>query len=140
MPPPSSIHQLQSLQGKANFLRRFIANYVEITNGFMCFLKKGVPFLWDNFMQRSFDALKKSLTSTPLLGPPNYGRYFLLYLTVAKSTIGMALVQEDDALSQHVIYYLSQGLAGPEICYSPIEKLALAAIHAIQQLHHYILL
>lgn len=49
-PPPSSICQLQSLQGKAHFLRRFIANYVEITKGFMRFLKKGVPFLWDDFM------------------------------------------------------------------------------------------
>jgi len=51
LPPPSSIRQLQSLQGKANFLRQFIANYVEITKGFMRLLKKGVPFLWDDFAQ-----------------------------------------------------------------------------------------
>lgn len=50
----------------------------------------------------------------------------------------MVLVQEDGALSEHVIYYLSQSLVGPELRYSPIEKLALAAVHAIQQLHHYI--
>ena len=29
-PPPSSIQKLQSFQGKANFLRIFIANYVSI--------------------------------------------------------------------------------------------------------------
>jgi hypothetical protein len=34
LPPPSSLHQLQSLQGKENFLRRFIPNYVELTLGF----------------------------------------------------------------------------------------------------------
>jgi hypothetical protein len=34
LPPPSTLRQLQSLQGKANFLRRFIPNYVEITRGF----------------------------------------------------------------------------------------------------------
>jgi hypothetical protein len=34
LPPPSSLHQLQSLQGKANFLRRFIPNYAELTLGF----------------------------------------------------------------------------------------------------------
>jgi len=51
LPPQSSIRQLQSLQGKANFLRRFIANYAKITKGFMCLLKKGVPFLWDDFVQ-----------------------------------------------------------------------------------------
>jgi hypothetical protein len=41
---PCTVRQLQSLQGKANFLRRFIANYVKITKGFMCLLKKEVPF------------------------------------------------------------------------------------------------
>jgi hypothetical protein len=31
LPPPTNLTQLQSLQGKANFLRRFICNYAEIT-------------------------------------------------------------------------------------------------------------
>lgn len=43
IPPPHTILQLHSLQGKANFLRRFIVNYAKITKGFMCLLKKGVP-------------------------------------------------------------------------------------------------
>ena len=30
LPSPSSLHQLQSLQGKANFLRCFIPNYAEV--------------------------------------------------------------------------------------------------------------
>eukprot|EP00253_Pinus_taeda_P014165 PITA_14165 len=52
----------------------------------------------------------------------------------------MVLVQEDDALTEHVIYYLSRSLIGPELRYSPVEKLALAAVHAVQRLRHYILL
>ena len=52
----------------------------------------------------------------------------------------MVLVQEDDALIEHVIYYLSRSLIGPELLYSPIEKLALAAVYAILRLRHYILL
>jgi hypothetical protein len=50
-PPPNSVIQLQSLQGKANFLRCFVANYAEITKGFMRLLKKGVPFIWDEQAQ-----------------------------------------------------------------------------------------
>ena len=45
LPPPCTILQLQILQGKANFLRRFIVNYAKITKGFMCLLKKGVAFI-----------------------------------------------------------------------------------------------
>ena len=48
LPPLRTIRQLQSLQGKANILRRFIANYVEVTKGFMHLLKKDVPFYWDD--------------------------------------------------------------------------------------------
>lgn len=50
------------------------------------------------------------------------------------------MVQEDDAFTEHVIYYLSQGLVGPELRYSPIEKLALTIVHVVQRLRHYILI
>lgn len=33
-PPPFNVHQLQILKGKANFLQRFIVNYIEIAKGF----------------------------------------------------------------------------------------------------------
>ena len=39
LPPPSTLLQLQSLQGKAKFLRRFIPNYTELTKGFTRLLK-----------------------------------------------------------------------------------------------------
>jgi hypothetical protein len=90
--PPCTILQLQSLQGKANFLQCFITNYVEITKGFMCLLKKDVPFYWDDAAQCSFDALKHAPTTAPLLWPPNYNKDFLLYLVATESTIGMVLV------------------------------------------------
>jgi hypothetical protein len=45
--PPRTIRQLQGLQGKANFLCRFIVNYANITKGFMCLLKKDNSFIWD---------------------------------------------------------------------------------------------
>ena len=51
----------------------------------------------------------------------------------------MVLVQEDELFSEYVIYYLIQGLVGPELNYSHIEKLALAAFHAIQRFCHYVL-
>jgi hypothetical protein len=123
LPRPCTVPQLQRLQGKANFFRHFITKYAEITKGFMCLLKKGVPFCWDEAAQRSFEVFKCSLTSAPLIWPPNYNKEFLLYLVVTESTIGMVLVQEDDLLEEHVIYYLSQGLVGSKLNYSNVEKL-----------------
>jgi hypothetical protein len=132
LPPPHTILQLQSLQGNANLLRCFIANYAEITKGYMRLLKKDVPFFWDEAAQCSIDALKHALTTAPLLWPPNYNKDFLLYLDVAESTIGMVLVQGDDSFFEYVIYYLSRGLVGLELNYTHLKKIALAAVHAVQ--------
>jgi hypothetical protein len=46
-PPLCMIRKLQGLQGKSNFLHRFIVNYANITKGFMRILKKDTPFIWD---------------------------------------------------------------------------------------------
>jgi hypothetical protein len=97
-PPPHSIHQLHGLQGKDNLLRHFIANYANITKGFIHLLKKDTSFIWDERAQESFDALKNSLVSTPLLSPPDYCRVFLPYIVASEETIGMVLDQEDDDL------------------------------------------
>jgi hypothetical protein len=72
LPPPSTLCQLQSLQGKAKFLRRFIPNYAELTKGFTRLLKKGHDFVWDDTANKAFEALKLALTHTPLLFPPDY--------------------------------------------------------------------
>jgi hypothetical protein len=76
----------------------------------MRLLKKDAPFHWDDVTQCSFDTLKHALMTAPLLWPPNYNKYLLLYLVAAESTKDMVLVQEDDLFSKYVIYYLSRGL------------------------------
>jgi hypothetical protein len=106
----------------------------------MHLLKNDTPFIWDERAQESFDALKKSLVSAPLLSPPDYCRDLLLYIATSEGMVGMVLVQEDDKLHEHVIYYLSRNLIGPELKYSHVEKLALAVVHVVQRLCHYILL
>jgi hypothetical protein len=140
LPPPSTLCQLQSLQGKENFLRRFIPNYAELTKGFTRLLKKGYEFVWDDTTNKSFEALKLALTRTPLLFPPDYSRDYFLYLAASDSTIAMVLVQEDDSHDEHVIYYLSRSLMTTETKYLHVEKLALAAVQVVQHFHHYILL
>ena len=140
LPPPSSLLQLQSLQGKSNFLRRFVPNYAEITKGFTQLLKQNTSFFWDAIAEKSFDALKHALTHAPLLHPPNYNQDYFLYLAASYSTIGMVLVQEDEFSTEHVIYYLSRTLNPTELKYSHVEKLALEAVQDVQHFRHYILL
>ena len=45
LPAPTNLLELQSLQGKAKFLRRFVCNFTEKTNGYMRLLEKDIPLL-----------------------------------------------------------------------------------------------
>lgn len=76
----------------------------------------------------------------PPLGPQDYSRDLLLYMAASDSTIGVVLVQEDDASQENIVYYLSRSFIGLELKYSHNEKLAVVAVFAIQRLHHHILL
>ena len=138
--PHHNIQHIQCLQSMTNFLRRLIVNYANLTKGFMRLLKKDTPFYWDERAQESFDALKNSLASAPVLSPPDYSCDFFIYVVASQKTVGMVLVQEDEELHEHVICYLRQNLVDAELCYTHVEKLALATVHAVQCLRHYILL
>ena len=48
LPAPINVLELQSLQGKENFLRRFVCNFIEKMHSYMCLLKKNTPFFWDD--------------------------------------------------------------------------------------------
>ena len=75
LPSPTNITELQSLQGKKNFLRRFVCKYAEKTHSFMRLLKNDTLFVWDDLAQHALNNLKHTLMHTPVLEPPNYTKY-----------------------------------------------------------------
>ena len=79
------------------------------------------------------------LVNAPILQPPNYHRDSSLYLAATFSTIAMVIVQNDEDVNEHVIYYLSRNILDIKTRYAHVKKLALVAIQAVQRFHHYIL-
>ena len=69
LPAPTNLLELQSLQGKENFLHHFVCNFAEKTHGYMRLLKKNTPFFWDDQAQCAFDNLKHALTHSPVIHP-----------------------------------------------------------------------
>ena len=45
-----------------------------------------------------------------MLSPLDYSRDFLIYVAAYLETIGMVLVQEDDEIQEHIIYYIRKNL------------------------------
>ena len=69
LPAPTNLLELKILQGKANFLCRFVCNFAEKTHGYMRLLKKDTSFFWDDQAQHTFDNLKHTLTHSPVIHP-----------------------------------------------------------------------
>ncbi|XP_070663937.1 uncharacterized protein [Malus domestica] len=100
-------------------------------------MKKDVPFVWDEACHNAFESIKKYLSSPPVLGAPVPGKPLILYMAAQESSVGALLAQENESQKERALYYLSRTLTGAELNYSPIEKMCLALVFAIQKLRHY---
>ena len=118
--------ELQSLIGKINFIRRFIANLSDKIQPFspLLKLKADQKFVWGEAQQKALDEIKQYLTSPPVLVPPQKHKPFKLYLSADERAIGSALIQEFEG-KVHVIYFISRRLLDAETSYSPVERLCL---------------
>ncbi|KAM1195015.1 hypothetical protein ACFX2J_021568 [Malus domestica] len=141
-PPSTTKKQLQSLLGKINFLRRFIANSASKMTAFSTLLKlkDSDKFEWREKHRVTFTQIKVALATPPVLVPPRRDKPLKLYIAAAEESIGCLIAQDTDAGREQAIFYLSRNLNPPEINYSPVEKLCLALFFAALKLRHYLFL
>jgi hypothetical protein len=131
IPPPWNLQQLQSLQGKAKFLRCFVPDYAICTHSFLRLLCHDIPFQWDDHAQQSFDDIKAALSHAPLISAPDYNHDYILYVSASTVSVVGVLIQLGDDNREHVIYYVSKNLSGPHLKYKHEEKIALAVVLAV---------
>jgi hypothetical protein len=86
--------------------------------------------------QKSFEELKKYLTSPPLLSLSKQGEHLSLYLAVSPTAISSALIREENGM-QLLVYYTSKAFQGVEERHPAMEKLALALVVATRKLQPY---
>ncbi|CAM8989514.1 unnamed protein product [Rhodiola kirilowii] len=137
MPEPKSLKELRGLQGRLAYIRRFISNLAGHCQPFSHLMKKDAPFVWDDKCRKAFDSIKKYLSTAPVLGAPTPIKPLILYVAAQEKSLGAMCAQETDERKERPLYYLSRTLVGAELNYSPIEKICLALVFAVQKLRHY---
>jgi hypothetical protein len=96
-------------------------------------LKKKAEFAWTPECQVAFEALKKKLTTTPVLILPDVQKPFSVKYDASYTRLGCVLMQEG-----RVVAYLSRQLKVHERNY-PTHDLELAAVvHALKTWRHYL--
>jgi hypothetical protein len=101
-------------------------------------LVKLTLFVFDEDCMKAFWALKKILTSTPIIRPPNWGLPFEIMCDTSNYAVGAVLGQRIDKLP-YVIYYVSRTLNDAQLNYSTTEKELLAVVFELDKFRSYLL-
>lgn len=127
-PVPQNLKELQAFLGLTNYYRRFVQGYADIARSLHNLTRKGVTYHWKAEQEVAFGALKKALTTTPILAYPLAEGRMILDTDAANFSIGAVLSQEQGQV-ERVISYSSRRL-GPiqeRYCVTRRELLAVVA-------------
>ncbi|CAA0810068.1 Uncharacterized mitochondrial protein AtMg00860, partial [Striga hermonthica] len=130
---PKNPSEVRSFLGLAGYYRRFIEGFSKIALPLTNLTRKSVKLEWSDRCEKSFQELKKKLTSTPVLIIPDPTRSFTIYSDASKRGLGCVLMQDGQ-----VVAYASRQLKPHEQNY-PTHDLELAAVvHALKIWRHYL--
>eukprot|EP00256_Glycine_max_P051109 XP_006606981.1 uncharacterized protein LOC102663453 [Glycine max] len=108
-PYPASMWEVHSFLGHVGFYRRFIQDFSKIALPLSKHLQKDVDFVLDQPCREAFEELRRRLTSSPIMQPPNWELPFELMCDASNYALGLVLSQRADRLS-YVIDYASRTL------------------------------
>nr|GEW05609.1 hypothetical protein [Tanacetum cinerariifolium] len=97
---------------------------------------KESDFHWTAEAEQAFQQFKQHLSELPLLVAPKPQEELVIYLSAAYGAISAVLMTERGTV-QMPIYFISRALQGPELNYSPMEKLVLSLVFTEKRLRRY---
>ncbi|GJU68838.1 reverse transcriptase domain-containing protein [Tanacetum coccineum] len=139
LPSPRCLKDVQKLNGKLASLNRFLSKSAEKSLPFFKTLKKCTKksdFQWTQEAEAAFKQMKKLIAELPMLTAPKEKEELIVYLAAAKEAISAVLMTDREG-KQVPVYFVSRALRGPEINYTPMEKLVLALLSASKRLKRY---
>jgi len=143
MGPIRDIKGVQRVTGCLAALSRFISRLGEKALPLYRLLKKVERFSWTPEAEEALENLKKTLTSAPVLVPPQPAESLLLYVASTTRVVSAAVVverqEEGHALPvQRPVYFVSEVLSKTKAHYPQIQKLIYAVILARRKLQRYL--
>lgn len=137
-PVPKTQKDVRSFLGMCNYYRKFVKDYAKLSSPLNNLLRKDVKFHWTEESQLSFDTLKQSLLSSPILVYPDLSKNFILTCDASSSAIGYVLGQIDSSGKEHVIAFGGRSLSPCERKWSTSEQEMLAVIEGIRSYRIYL--
>ncbi|UYV65513.1 hypothetical protein LAZ67_3004557, partial [Cordylochernes scorpioides] len=135
---PTNLKTLQSFLGAINVYNKFIPNYAQLRTPLNKLLKKDTTWNWDNQCQTSFEALKESLTSQPILHLFKEGLPCQLYCDASLLGIAGVLKQQYPDGTLYPVQFYSRALRPHKKNYTISELECLAIIECVDKFRVYL--
>ena len=137
-PRPTSVTELRSFLGLANFYRKFVAGFALRAAPLTDRLRQDQPTSeWTEAQEKAFQDIKSALASAPVLVMPNPTKPFTVHCDASQLAIG-AVLSQDHGNGLQPVAYESRKLSTTERKYSTYEKELLAVVHALTIWRHYL--
>src|SRR5258708_21152062 len=92
-PTPTKVKEVQSFLGFVNFYWKFICNFSNIAHPLYALTHSTQQWVWGSPKQEAFNALKKAVTSAPILTIPSQSGRFHLECDASNFATGAVLSQ-----------------------------------------------
>ena len=136
-PVPANVRELKSFLGLASYYRRFVRGFSCIAAPLFRLQQKDCDFAWTSDCEQAFSSLKKALTESPILTPPDPNLPFVL--DTDASDVGMgAVLSQVGPEGEKVIAYFSKTFNKAERRYCVTRRELLAIVRTIRHFRYYL--
>ena len=128
-----SVFEIHSFLGLVGYYRRFIEDFSRLAALVARFTWKEVKFDWDDRCVEAFQALKRRLTSAPILIVPNRGQGYTMYCDASRAGLRCVFMQFG-----RVVAYGTRQLKNHEQNYPTHDMELAAVVFALKIWRHYL--
>ncbi|GAB2270174.1 hypothetical protein Dimus_038827 [Dionaea muscipula] len=132
-PTPQTLKGLRGFLRLTGYYRKFVKNYGVIAKPLTDLLKKDA-FLWGPATDTAFKALKEAMSTSPVLGLPDFSKPFIIETDASTTGIGVMLMQ-----GRRPLAYFSKALGPRSQKLSTYERKFKVVLAAVQRWKHYLM-
>ena len=145
MPPPTTPKEVKQFLGLIGYHCKFVPRFSALARPLNALTRKNVTFQWTPICQESFEMLKTSLMTEPILTYTDPTFPYVLFTDASKYAWACALTQEKTHIIEekevkilHPITYMSGLFRGSQMNWACLTKEAYAIYVSIKKLAYYL--
>ena len=145
MPKPRSPKEIKQFLGLTGYYRKFVPRFSDMARPLTKLLAHDCEFKWTNQCDNSFQMLKDTLCSAPILKYPDTSKPYTLYTDVSKYRWAGVLTQSHTSIvdgksitMDHPVLYVSRLFRGSQLNWAALTKEAYTIYMSVKKSTFYL--